>query len=264
MVMAAVRTTKITMMATTAMAVPLMFTTMPATTLTMRASLSRRRGQQSMPLPLPPPPIKGTMTPAAMKIPPHVPPLLPPLPCHCCLWQVRRRGSAPDLPCWELSRTSAQARTTKTRTRTTTTRLTMATLSGGRWDTGRSASGSWTRVQQRPKPRRPGLPGDEDDNKEVDNDDGARLDNILPPLPPLFPPPSCDRCSRGCIPPPTMARTFTARNYNASLLLVARVLNSATTMWTTVRTRILRRQTGGGGYHDGDKSNQISGRRQLR
>jgi hypothetical protein len=27
-----------------------------------------------------------------------------------------------------------------------------------------------------------------------------------------------------------------------------------TTMWTTVRTRILWRRTGGGGYHDGNKS----------
>jgi hypothetical protein len=50
-----------------------------------------------------------------------------------------------------------------------------------------------------------------------------------------------------------MTRTVTARNSNASLLLVARVLNSATMMWTTVWTRILRRRTGGGGYQKSDK-----------
>ena len=81
---------------------------------------------------------------------------------------------------------------------------------------------------------------------------------ILPPPSLPFPPPSCNPCSRGCIPPPTTARTITVRNGNVSLLLVPRVLNLATTMWMTVQTRILRRWTGGGGYHNGNKAVELA------
>ena len=143
---------------------------------------------------------------------------------------------------------------TKTRTRTTMSRLTMATLSGRRWDGGRNGSGSRTRARQRPKMRRPGFPmsviltgGMTTTTKRRTMTTAPDLTTILLPLPPLSPPPACNHRSCGCIPLPTMTRTIMARNGNTTLLLVTRVLNSATTMWTPVRTRILRRQTGGGG-----------------
>ena len=114
--------------------------------------------------------------------------------------------------------------------------------------------------RQQPKTRHPGFPtsailtGETTMTKRRTTTTAPGSTSILLPPPPPFPLPSCDCRSRGCIPLPTTTRMVTARNRNAILLLVARVLNSATTMWTTVRTRILRRRTGGGGYHDGNKS----------
>ena len=70
-------------------------------------------------------------------------------------------------------------------------RLTTATSSGRRWDGSRSASRSWTRARQlaTTKDKTSRLSnvrhlnrdrGDDADNKEADNDDGARLDDDSP------------------------------------------------------------------------------------
>ena len=107
MVMATVRMTTTQMAVATAMVVPSMFTTTPAMTVTMWASLLRRQGRQwTRPSPLP---IKGTTMPAAMKIPPPAPPLPPPLPpspllpcrhhLHTCRRQQRRGGEGSSGHC---------------------------------------------------------------------------------------------------------------------------------------------------------------------
>ena len=145
-------------------------------------------------------------------------------------------------------------------------RLMTAMSSGGRWDSSRSASGSRTRAQQlattEDKTSRLSIVrhlnrGDNDDDKEADNNDGARLDYHSPTT--------------------TTAVSFAI--LRSSFLWLHSTTNNDEDgygeKWQRQSSPCRKSSkfgynnvdngpNEGGGYHDSDKSDRISGRQRLR